>query len=113
LILLSASGNVGASYFESQVTQNASFTGSISQRLFQNYYLGLSAGYTHTGYRSSSASLVVSRTDEYYFVGVNLGTSFLKRGTASIFYSLSNNTSTDAGFAYTSDQIGFQLSYGY
>jgi hypothetical protein len=118
-ISLSASRSVSASsYFVNQVTETTGFNAGINQRLFRKLNLGLSGGYVNTGYKSSisifgtSVSLA-SRDDNYSFFSASLSTTFLKRGTASLSYSRSQNSSSLGKFGYSSDQIGFQLGYSY
>jgi hypothetical protein len=116
-ISLNANRNVSASYFENFVTEFAEVNGSVYQRFFKILYLGVSGGYTHTIYRTSGTvdpnDPSVGRVDDYSFFSVSLNTVFLKRGTASVFYSASQNSSNRAGYSYNSDQIGFQLAYRY
>ncbi|HEU5125776.1 MAG TPA: hypothetical protein VFW05_17125 [Verrucomicrobiae bacterium] len=112
-ISLSGSRSVSSSYFQNQVTENTSVSLGLTQRLFGRYSLGLSGGFSTTDYRASASGLSVSRSDENSFFRVSLGTGFLKRGTVSIFYSVSKNSSNNDDFGYSSDQMGFSLSYGY
>jgi predicted porin len=116
VITLSASRTVSASsYFVNQVTESTGFNASISQRLFRHFNLGLAGGYANTSYRASVKTLgtLINREDNVSFFSVSLSTAFLKRGTASISYSRSENSSNQGGFGFTSDQIGFSLAYSY
>jgi hypothetical protein len=115
VITLSANRSVSASsYFVDQVTESTGFNASISQRLFGRFNLGLAGGYMNTTYHASIKSLTfINREDNVSFFSVSLGTSFLKRGSASISYSRSQNSSNTGGFGFTSDQIGFSLGYSY
>jgi hypothetical protein len=116
-ISLNANQGVSASYFQDLVTDIASINASISQRFFKHFYLGLSGGYSQSTYKESGPVTAgdpnVGRKDHYTFLSVSLSTTFLKRGTASVFYSTSDNSSNRNGFSYSSDQIGFQLGYRY
>jgi len=112
-ISLSGSRSVSSSYFQNQVTENTSVSLGLTQRLFGRYSLGLSGGFSTTDYRASASGLSVSRSDENSFFRVSLGTGFLKRGNVSVFYSVSKNSSNNDDFGYSSDQMGFSLSYGY
>jgi hypothetical protein len=114
-ISLSASRTVSAStYFVSQTTENTGFNASISQRFFGRFNFGVSGGYSDTKYVSSVPGIFsVERDDNYSFVSVSISTAFLTRGTASISYSKSKNSSNAGGFGYSSDQVGFQLAYRY
>lgn len=110
---LKASRSVDSSYFQSQVTETTSVSVGLQQRLFGSYRLNVSGGYSFTEYESSSSDLEVSRSDEGTFFRVSLGNQFLKRGSWSVFYARSENATGLAGYGYTSDQIGFTVSYGY
>ena len=110
---LSASRNVSVSYFENQITDVSAVNATISQRLIKSYYLGLAGGYSYTRYEATATGVVAGRLDQYYYVTVSLGTGFLKRGSASVFYTFSTNNSNAPGFGYDSDQIGFNISYRY
>jgi hypothetical protein len=114
-ISINGSRNVSVSYFENQITDASSFNVSVSQRLIRRYYLGVAAGYSFTRYEVTTTGPVAGagRLDEYYYFSVSLGTGFLKRGTASVFYTYSTNNSNVPGFGYASDQVGFNISYHY
>jgi hypothetical protein len=53
----------------------------------------------------------VSREDYYRFVRISLAWSFLKKGSASIFYDGSDTTSGLSTIALSSTQVGLQLGY--
>jgi hypothetical protein len=113
-ISLSANRTISASsYFINQVTETTGFTAGISQRLLRKLYLGLSGGYANTSYQASVPGFSVSREDNSSYFSVNLTTTFLKRGTASLSYSRNENSSSAGGFGFLSNQIGFQLGYSY
>ncbi|MFO1487472.1 MAG: hypothetical protein U1F65_03245 [Verrucomicrobiota bacterium] len=114
-ISLSASRGVSPSLFRNQVTQTTSVNLGLSQRLFGKYYLSVSGGYGLSTYQDSSltGAAFSGREDTRSFFSVNLSRSFLKRGTASVSYSNSHNTSNATGFGYDSDQIGFSIAYSY
>jgi hypothetical protein len=113
-IIINASRNVSVSYFENTITDASSFNGTITQRLLKSYFLSLAGGYSYTRYKASAAGGVqAGRLDQYYYYTVSLGTGFLKRGTASVFYTYSTNGSNVPGFGYNSDQVGFNISYRY
>jgi hypothetical protein len=112
-LTLRADRTVASSFFENQVVETTSVRAELSQRLFARYYLGLAGGYTFTSYESSVQGTSSNRSDETPFVTASLGTSFLKRGNASIFYSWAENSSNEDGFSYASDQMGFNISYAY
>jgi len=55
----------------------------------------------------------VGRTDDTISFNVRLSHPFFKRGTWSVFYQYSDNQSSQSGFSYTSNQMGFEVSYSY
>lgn len=114
-ITLSASRGISASYFQDEVNESTSLSAGLSQRLFQNYYLSLSAGYGLSSYQDTTlmSAAFHGREDTRSFFAINLSRSFLKRGTLNLSYSKSQNSSNSSGYSYNSDQIGFSMAYGY
>jgi hypothetical protein len=110
---VNAGRTVDTSYFQNQVTEKTSVSTSLNQRLLGRLLLDLSGGYAHTRYRTSDPGNPAERLDDYVFFRVSLGTTFLRRGTASAFYSWSDNSSNLHGFAYHCDQIGAQVGFSY
>jgi len=116
---LSANRNTSAStYFVNQLTETTALTAGLSQRLLERLSLNLAGGYTETNYRlsfpvSGLPESSVARKDTYTFFSVGLSMAFLKHGNGSISYSRSQNSSSDGGFGFSSDQISLQISYGY
>jgi hypothetical protein len=110
---LSLNGNwsVAPSYQSDQVTENATLGGTLRQRLLGKLFLDLSGGFTMSDYHSSLAGVEISRNDYGTYFMARLSLLILKRGTASVFYYLSDNTSNENGFTYTSNQVGFELGY--
>lgn len=115
-VSLSASRSIGASYFQFLVTENTSVSIGISQRLFKKYSLSLNGSYGTSAYQNTTLFTQLglsTRADTHTAFGVTLSRSFLKRGTAAITYSRSQNSSSSQGFGYNSDQAGMSLSYSY
>ncbi len=116
-LILNGNRTVSASYFENLVAQTYNVNLSLSQRLLGRLYLGLTGGYNQSKYKPSGVPIPGNtsngRTDNYTFFSVSLNTLILKRGTASVFYSTSHNSSNTSGFTYSSDQVGFQLAWRY
>ncbi len=115
-IYLTASRSIGASYFQSQVNVNTSVSVGLSQRLFKKYSLSLSGSYGLTEYQNSSSQAppeITGRADTQTSFSVSVNRSFLKRGTASVFYSKSQNSSNSQGYHLNSNQAGLSLGYSY
>ena len=54
-----------------------------------------------------------NRTDKFYSLVTRLSHSFLKRGTASIFYQYGSNDSTFSGYSFSSNQYGVEVNYSF
>jgi len=112
-----SSRDVSAAYYENLATQTTSINATLLQRALNWLTLGVSGGYFATSYHSTGAPGVnfayAGRMDKLTSIGASLNTPFLKHGTASAYYTYSHNSSNEAGFSYTSNQVGFQLSYRY
>jgi hypothetical protein len=111
-LTLSANRTVTASYFDSQITEITGFTGSLQQRLLGELTLNVTGGFTSTSYQSTFLGFfTVNRQDDRSTVNVRLSYPFIKRGTASVFYDWSDNSSNVEGFKYQSNQAGLELGY--
>ena len=110
---VNANHAVNASYFANQVTENTSVGAGLRQRLFGKLNVDISGGYGFSSYTSTASGLSVDRQDDSFYYGARLGTTFLKRGTISVFYYASENTSNESGFSYSNNQIGVEIGYRY
>lgn len=117
---VTASRNVNSSAYENQIVETTSVQGDFNQRLFGGVFLDLNGGFSWADYVASLAGLSTSRNDDIYTFNARLSCPFPKRGTASIFYQYSKDFSTQNGFAasssgfgYSSNQVGFSISYTY
>jgi hypothetical protein len=108
---LNASQVVGASYFAGQLTENTLVGGGLRQRLLQKLWLSLQGGWRETVFTATQAGVSASRDDTGTYFTARLSAEFIKRGTASIFYYMSDNNSNQSGFTYSSSQVGFELAY--
>lgn len=108
---LTASRSVNTSYYENLVTENTSVNVGLSQRLFGRFNLGLSAGIGSSDYKGAASGVNPTRQDDTSHYSASLSTSFWKRATASVFYSVSENSSGQSDVDYSSKQIGGEVSY--
>jgi len=111
---LSASRSVSPSYYQNQVTENTQITVDLNQRLLGKLHLDVSGGYGTSKYVASVVGPSPgSRNDTSYSFNARLTRPLLKRGTVSVFYQYSDNSSSQSGFAYTSTQVGIEIGYRY
>ena len=104
---------VSASYLQTnQVTENTSVSAGLNQRLLGKIFLDLSGGYQTVKYIASGTS-ASARTDDYDYLHAQLSCAFLKRGTIAAFYQINRNDSSQAGYSFTSHQVGFSIGFRY
>jgi hypothetical protein len=112
-ISLNAERVVAVSSLQNQISESVGFDADLNQRLLGRLHLDLSGGYQNIKYVDSGVNPAPNRTDDYYYINTRLSTSFLKRGTVAIFYQISSDSSTAAGFGFTSHQVGFEIGFAY
>jgi len=95
---------------QDQVTETSEVMGDLNQRLLGEFYLDVGGGYHTVKYVASTGGFG-GRRDDYYSFNMRLGFHLLKRGTVSVFYQRSDNSSTEPGFTFTSNQEGLELGY--
>jgi len=117
---LSANRTVSQSGFLDQVTENTGVTADLNQRLLGLLHLDVSGGYQTTRYVASLFGLSTSRADDLYSFNARLTCPLLRRATVAVFYTYSDNASTQSGFAtvgsayaYSSRQVGIEINYQY
>ena len=104
---------VAASYLQgNQVTESTGVSAGLNQRLVKKLFLDLSGGYQTVKYISSGSS-VSNRKDDYDYLNAQLSCAFLKRGTIAVFYQISQDASSQAGYSFTSHQVGFSIGCRY
>jgi hypothetical protein len=110
-LTLSASESISSSYFQSQTTDTTGVTAGLRQRLLGKLYLDVSGGYSTSSYNATTSGVSANRNDDHSNFTVRLSCPFLKRGSASVYYDWSDNSSNENGFSYTSNQVGLELGY--
>jgi hypothetical protein len=111
---------VEQSLYQNQVSDVTSVTVGLTQRLLERLNLNLFGSYGTTEYLASETGLSTSRTDDLYSFTVRLSSPVFTRGTFSVFYTYTDNMSTQSGFttsasgfSYSSSQMGFEFGYNY
>ncbi|MGA2685234.1 MAG: hypothetical protein ABSF51_09295 [Verrucomicrobiota bacterium] len=112
-VSLNAERVVAVSSLQNQISESIGVDGDLNQRLLGRLHLDLSGGYQNIKYVNSGVNAAPNRTDDYYYINTRLSTSFLKRGTVAVFYQISSDSSTAAGFGFTSHQVGFEIGFAY
>lgn len=110
---LSFQQSVSPSFFNDQVNQTTAVSAAATQRLLEKLSLSVSGSYRWNERSSTANTSQQQGTDEFVSVQVSLGTRFLKRGSMSVFWSWSDNVSTQSGLGFTSEQVGLNVSYGF
>jgi Putative beta-barrel porin 2 len=112
-ISLNANETVNTSYYQNQVNVTTSVGANLSQRLLEKFYLSVGGSYNWNNYDSAATGVAANVSQDYYSANVSLSTTIFKRVSASIFYSYSDNSTTQNGLAFNSHQVGFNIGYQY
>jgi hypothetical protein len=112
-ITLTGNRSVSASYLQNQVIETTGVSGGLNQRLLGRLFLDLSGGYQTVKYISSVSASGSNREDKLYSFGARLSRAFLQRGTIAVLYQISRDDSSQAGYSFTSHQVGFQIGFNY
>jgi len=119
-ISVGANRTVSTGDFQDQTVESTTVTCDFNQRLLGRLFFDLSGSYTSDKYVAALAGLSTGRSDNIYTMSPRLTIPFLKRGTASVFYEYSQDSSSQTGFAagsaafaYATHQVGFEIGYTY
>ena len=112
-LYLSAGHTVENSLLNGLFTETSSVNAGARQRLFKYVHLNVNLGYQFQDYRDTTRDLSSEREDEYFSVYAGLSTQVFRKVQASVFYQYSDNSSSEEGFGFSSNQVGLNLSYQY
>ena len=114
-ISLNASRTVSSSdyYLAAQESEGTIVSLNLDQRLLKKFHLGLGVGYSTTDYRTPAGLLAANRSDDTVSFNARLSHAFFKRGTWTLFYQYSDNRSSQSGYGFESNQVGFEVGYAY
>jgi hypothetical protein len=104
---------VTPTYFDDQFSESLAIGGGISQRIFGRFFLSLGGGYRWSDFNSTLNPTDLVQSQNFAFARASIGSRFLRRGTASIYYSWSNNNSNNQFVDLESNQFGLSLGYGW
>lgn len=108
---LGTSQSVAASFFANQIIKNSSVSLSLSQRLFQRYFLTAGASRSTAEYIATSTTFVSGRRDRYFAYNARISTVILKRGSIGLFYQRGRNSTNTNEFRFSTNQYGAELTY--
>jgi hypothetical protein len=117
-ITLSANRTVASSdyYLAAQEMQTTLVTLSVNQGLVRSFNLQAGVTYSRMDYGTPTGGAttgIADRSDDVVSFNTRLSHPFYKRGTWAIFYQYSQDTSSQQGFGFESNQVGFDISYSY
>ena len=126
-VSVNAAETVTPTFFANEVATKTSVAALIQQQLLNKLSFALSASYSSEPFTSIEvaplpqyylgfpprSALVTVRSDTFETFNARLTYLLSQRLTASVFYTLSENSSGQANFKYTSSQEGLSLSYLY
>lgn len=104
---------VAPAYYDNQLSTITTVSGGLQQRLLGALYLNVNGGYNWNTYTALASGVTANSAADYYSVNVQLGTTFFKQLAATVFYTYSANTTTQAGLSFVSNQVGFNLGWRY
>jgi hypothetical protein len=122
-----ASRTVTPAFYGNEINVITSVTASIRQHLVGKLNFEMTGGYASEPFDSIEAgplpayflgvaprtTLAVTRLDTRTFAQCRLSMIIHTRLTASIFYMINNNASSQANFNYAGQQAGLELNYRY
>jgi hypothetical protein len=110
-ISLTAQSVVSVSYLNNWVVETAGIKADLNQQLPWKFYLDVNGGYDQVKYVFSGSGTDPDRRDNCPYLNVRLGRAFLRRGNVALIYQLSTDDSTQPGYSFTSNQVGFQIDF--
>jgi hypothetical protein len=124
-VSLNAAETVTPSFFGNQVITTTSVSASLQQNITPKLSFIMSGGYSWEPYTSIEISplpqfylgvaprsvLETVRKDTFESLNLRLNYLMTRRITGSVFYTLSENSSEQSNFKYTSLQEGLSISY--
>jgi len=109
--LRGSSRTMNSAVFAQQDYLPSSIVFGITQRLVQRVFLGLTAGYEHSEYFSTSNTVNANRNDDYYFVEPAVDVMVTRWMTVGAYYLHRENDSNAGGFSFRDNQVGVRASF--
>jgi hypothetical protein len=101
----------------SEVNQSYYSTGvvvSVSQQVWERFSMSLNSGFENADYYDSVEGVNTSRTDDYWFAGVQMSYAIMDRLALDIYYRYSQNDSSGGnGVTFARNLFGASISYSF
>jgi hypothetical protein len=108
---ITAGQAINTAFIADQTTQTQHSGVALEQRFLEHYFLSAGIDQTDVSYVSSVGAGSTVRRDRNLSSNVRLGTVVLSRVTLSVLYEAGKNTSSLPGYAYSTQQVGFEFGY--
>jgi hypothetical protein len=100
-----------SAYYAGQNYQVNGFTAGLSQRLGEHWTARLEGGYERNTYEVVSGGGSGARNDSIWFVRPAMVRRIGEKSELSIFYRVSNNSSSDPSFGYDDRMLGIEFNH--
>jgi len=122
-LTVSGGRTVTPTFYGNEIQVVTSVSGGIRQHIVGKTFLSINGSYVSEPFTSivaaspyyfgvpPSTSVAQTRSDTFTNIRVTLSTAFRSHLTGSIFYSRSDNSSSQIDYSYTGNQVGLQLNY--
>lgn len=110
---LSASHEIENSFLRGLFTETTSVSGGIRQRFLQRFYATVQPTYIVRNYKETAGNFSKAREDDYFSLYAGLNAMLLRKLNLTVFYQLTDNSSTVDQFGFRSTQVGMRLDYRY
>jgi hypothetical protein len=100
-----------SAYVAGQNYVSTGFTLTAQQTIFERFAITLTGSYYSLEYHTTSGGLATTRSDDVFSVRPGFDWVIRRNLRAGVFYSYRHNTSSDAFFEYSNNQVGLQVSW--
>ncbi len=110
---VTASRSTSASFLDGQILESTRYGLTLNQRLLKRLHFSAALSHQESEYSATRTSTTAGRTDRIESLNLGLNTVFLARIRTGLTYQHNRNKSNIPGFAFSSSQIGFEISYSF
>ena len=109
-LLVDASRGVSASYLADVVTRSTTWTFGLEQRVLEVLFLTVTASRSDTTYVATRDAVPNLRDDRFTSLQTRLAVPVLQHGSIGVFYQRTRNSSSQAAYAFSSNQVGVEVT---